>query len=123
MRYVPLFLTALFFVGCASTNATILDSAPSDRSDVTASQVAVYSDTNSVSCPYDRVALLSTSNNTYSIQRKKAIKSAKKKAANINANVLVIDDISHEEGDPDNKWDFSKTKGEFIAIYEHRPCN
>lgn len=123
MRYIPIFLTAAFFVGCVSTEATMLDSAPPDRPDVTTSQVVVYSDTNSIDCPYDRVALVKATGGSSDISNDKIIKKTKKKAAEVRANTIIIGDLSTDEADPNQQYDFGGREGRFSAIYEHRPCN
>jgi len=101
----------------------MLDSAPPDRPAVTASQVAVYSDTNSVECPYDRVALIKTSGGTANTETEKVIEKAKKKSVKIRANTIIIGELSTDDANPNQQYDFGSREGRFLALYERRPCN
>ena len=123
MRYYPLLLASVIVAGCVSAKATMLDSAPPDRPAVTASQVAVYSDTNSVDCSYDRVALIKTSGGTADTNNEKLIKKTKKKAAEIRANTVIIGELSTDDANPNQQYSFGSREGRFLALYERRPCN
>ena len=124
MRHIRPFFAALFIaalaVGCASTNATMLGTAPDDLEPLSVEEVTAYSDTSSVQCDYDRVAALQTSGSVEGMDEK-MIKSAKEKAAEIGANAIILKRLSSDSGTGIN-YDYGSTEGRYLAIYERRPC-
>lgn len=131
MRYFAYLFSAFLLVvatGCVSTNVTKLDSAPTDLpANVDTSSVAVYSDTASVGCSYDRVALIEAQGSTSGVETSKMIEKAKTDAAKQGANALIIGKTSTD--DPDYNpllfggSDYGSRTGRFLAVHEKRPCN
>lgn len=120
MRKLLSFLAAaLILAGCASTNATMLGTAPDDLEPIPVSQVTAYSDTASVQCPFDRVAALQTSGTVQGMDEK-MIQSSKKKAAEIGANAIILRRLSSKGASFGDRY--GSTEGRYLAIYERRPC-
>lgn len=120
MRYAFLLvLAALLIAGCASTSATMLGNAPDDLVQKSPSEVTVYSDTASVGCGYTKVAYLSTSGSVSGMD-KKMMESAKKKAAEIGANAVVIGRVNSQG--PSFGDAYGNTEARYLAVLEDRPC-
>lgn len=110
---------ALFLVGCASTNATMLAGAPENPKPRPASAVQVYSDTSSIDCPYDKVAYLSTSGSVQGMDEK-VMKSAKKKAGEVGANAIVIGRVKSQG--PSFGDTYGNTEARYLAVLVEPSC-
>ena len=130
--YLPVFQTGIsscllaifagaLLAGCVASEATTLSSAPSDRPAVKEADVQLYSDTSSVECSYERVAYISIEGSMSSISDQQMIDTAKKKAAEVRANAVIIGRLATDKpGGFEN--DTGGRSGRFLALLENRPC-
>jgi len=110
--------TSVIFAGCVSVETTRLSNAPDNLTPLRPNQVNTYQDSSSVSCPYEEVALISTQGGGSYIGNDRLVNEAKKEAADIGANGVILSKFGESE-----MLLSSEPTAQVLAIYEDRPCN
>lgn len=115
---------AAILTGCIQTQATMLNSEA--RSEVIPDQVQVYRTLDNLTCAYEEVAVVFAQGDVAFTNEAQMIRAAKKRAAKIGANGIVLSQIKEPNGfaqlagsliglSPDRR-------GELLAIYVPEPC-
>lgn len=115
---------AVILSGCIQTQATMLNT--ESRSEVIPDQVQVYRTLDNLTCAYEEVAVVFAQGDVAFTNEAQMIRAAKKRAAKVGANGIVLNQIKEPNGfaqlagsliglSPDRR-------GELLAIYVPEPC-
>lgn len=110
--------------GCVSTNATLLDVAPSaKRAPLPADQVRIYRLASQVPGRYDELALINSQGAHSVTNEKKMLESMRKKAGELGANGLILEGIVEPSAGAKVAATVfgvsAERKGKAVAIYVH----
>ncbi len=109
---------------CVSTNATLLDVAPSARrAPVPAEQVRIYRLASQVPGRYDELALINSEGAHGMTNEKKMLESMRRKAGELGANALILEAITEPSAGAKVAATVfgvsAERKGKAVAIYVH----
>lgn len=122
MRHTTALFVVLASTACVSTNATMLDVAPSaQRAPVAAEQVRIYRLASQVSGRYDELALINATSASQYTNEQKMLESMRKKAGSVGANGIILEAISEPSAGAKVAaavlGTATERKGKAIAIY------
>ena len=111
--------------GCMQTQATMMDSSL-DLPRVHPDDVRLYRSEASIECEFDEVALIHAQGSTSFTNEKQMIKAARKRAARVGANGLILTEIDEPGAGAKVAGAVlgvdTERRGEMVAVYVHKPC-
>ena len=123
MKKLVLAAVVLLLSGCVSTNATMLNLAPTSRPPVLPAQVRIYRTPAQVPGTYDELALLNSTGESNWTNEQKMLESMRTKAGKLGANGVILDAINEAGAGAKVAAAIfgtgSQRKGRAIAIFVH----
>jgi hypothetical protein len=120
-RLLSLALAAFVLTACVRTNATLLSQTATPRAPILASDVQIYRTSDKVGRPYEEIALLNATGEASFTNEAKMMNSLRKKAAELGANGIILENIAEPSAGAKVAGAFLGTgaqrKGKAVAIF------